>query len=485
MDTLDQLGAQRHPVLHRRHRRPDDPRSARARHRTGGRRPRRRRASRSDSAPRASSATTSTARSSWSRTSSPTATSIRVAGVTGTVEDFSLRRTTLRDLDGIVHTVPNGEIKVASNLTRTWARINQDVTVAYGTDIDKAIAVVDAVGQRDGGRPGLEAAGPRAAARRAGRGAREYGITLKILGTVAPPTSGPRRRAPQALLDAFGANGIEIPRPQRVVLLAIRPASPARPAEARTNRCRLTDWPRRLARADRVACRPPSRSPACWPCQTASASAGRSASCHRPSTSSRRSAALSRDCRRSRRGTFGLVRLHGHEQRFVRPPSAAGPPRGRFVLKPESASVRRRRRRRPRRRSPRCRWDRPAPTNARRGRRSRAALRDPDRPRLLSSTWSTPSRSSVTIGVVLHGIEPSIIESSSAATARPSPGARSGSSRTNRCFVSGSVADRGLRRFDAPASRPRPDHRGPTGTHRRGGHGAPPRPDVGVTRAPR
>jgi small conductance mechanosensitive channel len=72
---------------------------------------------------------------------------VSIAGVTGTVEDFSLRRTTLRDLDGIVHTVPNGEIKVASNRTRTWARINQNVMVAFGTDIDKAIEVVDGVGR--------------------------------------------------------------------------------------------------------------------------------------------------------------------------------------------------------------------------------------------------------------------------------------------------------------------------------------------------
>ena len=72
---------------------------------------------------------------------------VRLAGVAGSVEDFSLRRTTLRDLDGVVHTVPNGEIHVASNLTRVWARINQDVTVAYGTDIDRAIDVVDEVGR--------------------------------------------------------------------------------------------------------------------------------------------------------------------------------------------------------------------------------------------------------------------------------------------------------------------------------------------------
>src|SRR5215212_9956590 len=73
---------------------------------------------------------------------------IRVAGVSGTVEDFSLRRTTLRDLDGFGSTIPNGEIMVASNLTRVWARINQDVTVAYGTDIEKATSVVDAVGRK-------------------------------------------------------------------------------------------------------------------------------------------------------------------------------------------------------------------------------------------------------------------------------------------------------------------------------------------------
>src|SRR6185295_2652909 len=72
---------------------------------------------------------------------------VRLAGVAGTVEDFNLRRTTVRDIDGVVHTIPNGEIKVASNLTRVWSRINQDVTLAYGTDVDRAIQVVDEVGQ--------------------------------------------------------------------------------------------------------------------------------------------------------------------------------------------------------------------------------------------------------------------------------------------------------------------------------------------------
>ena len=43
---------------------------------------------------------------------------VRIAGVEGEVEDFSLRRTVLRDADGTVHHVPNGQIIVASNLSR-------------------------------------------------------------------------------------------------------------------------------------------------------------------------------------------------------------------------------------------------------------------------------------------------------------------------------------------------------------------------------
>jgi len=152
---------------------------------------------------------------------------VRIAGVSGAVEDFSLRRTTLRDLDGVVHTVPNGEIAVASNLTRVWARINQDVTVAYGTDIDKAIRVVDDVGKTMAAdaqwkRRILEV--PRVD-RVAALG--EYGVTLKILGTVRAPdqwsAAGELRKR---LLVAFHEHGIEIPRPQRVVLARDQAGSP-------------------------------------------------------------------------------------------------------------------------------------------------------------------------------------------------------------------------------------------------------------------
>jgi small conductance mechanosensitive channel len=58
---------------------------------------------------------------------------VRIAGVEGVVEDFSLRRTTLRDADGTVHTVPNGQIIVASNLSR-GSRLESGATEDGVTD---------------------------------------------------------------------------------------------------------------------------------------------------------------------------------------------------------------------------------------------------------------------------------------------------------------------------------------------------------------
>ncbi len=144
---------------------------------------------------------------------------VRLAGVAGTVEDFNLRRTTVRDIDGVVHTVPNGEIKVASNLTRVWARINEDVLVAYDTDIDRAIEVVDAVGREMLADPVWKRRVLEAPRVERVEALGEYGVTLKILGSVRATeqwAAGGEFR--KRLLAALQANGIEIPRPQRVVL---------------------------------------------------------------------------------------------------------------------------------------------------------------------------------------------------------------------------------------------------------------------------
>jgi small-conductance mechanosensitive channel len=72
---------------------------------------------------------------------------VRIAGVEGTVEDLTLRRTTLRDYDGNVHTVPNSAIIVASNLTRGWARIVEELQVPSADLIDDASQAVERVGR--------------------------------------------------------------------------------------------------------------------------------------------------------------------------------------------------------------------------------------------------------------------------------------------------------------------------------------------------
>ncbi len=67
--------------------------------------------------------------------------------VSGTVEALSLRMTTLRDIEGRVHYVPNGTIQIATNLTMDYATAKVDLTVDYKTDIDKLEKIINDVGR--------------------------------------------------------------------------------------------------------------------------------------------------------------------------------------------------------------------------------------------------------------------------------------------------------------------------------------------------
>ena len=71
---------------------------------------------------------------------------VKIAGVQGTVEAMTLRRTMLRDVDGTVHTVPNSEIKVVSNLTRDWSQVSLKITADYNEHSDRVIKLLDEVG---------------------------------------------------------------------------------------------------------------------------------------------------------------------------------------------------------------------------------------------------------------------------------------------------------------------------------------------------
>jgi small conductance mechanosensitive channel len=62
-------------------------------------------------------------------------------GVTGAVEFMNIRITQLRDFDGYLVSLPNGQIHKVQNMTNRWARMNLTVTVAYDTDINEALAI--------------------------------------------------------------------------------------------------------------------------------------------------------------------------------------------------------------------------------------------------------------------------------------------------------------------------------------------------------
>jgi len=70
---------------------------------------------------------------------------ITIGDTSGVVERFNLRTTVIRDLEGTLHFIPNGEIKKLSNRTHTWSRALVNVSVHYKEDLDKVVEVLEEV----------------------------------------------------------------------------------------------------------------------------------------------------------------------------------------------------------------------------------------------------------------------------------------------------------------------------------------------------
>ena len=158
--------------------------------------------------------------------------------VSGAVERMTLRVVVLRDTYGVVHTVPNGEIKRVSNLTRTWSRAVIDLGVAYGEDVDRVMAVL-----RDLGRelaedpewgplllepvtvPGVESFG-------------ESSVVIRMMAKTLPLKQWDvARELRRRIKRRFDAEGIDLPFPNRTLHISdgTRPApsaSPPAPAPA-------------------------------------------------------------------------------------------------------------------------------------------------------------------------------------------------------------------------------------------------------------
>jgi small conductance mechanosensitive channel len=73
---------------------------------------------------------------------------IKVGAVGGIVENLTLRVTQLRDDSGRLITIPNSQIALVENMTRTWSRIDFTVAIAYGSALDRAVEVISGVAQQ-------------------------------------------------------------------------------------------------------------------------------------------------------------------------------------------------------------------------------------------------------------------------------------------------------------------------------------------------
>lgn len=149
--------------------------------------------------------------------------------VSGFVQDITVRITRLRDLDGILHIIPNGSIQMVSNLSFGFANVNVDIDVAYDTDVDRLETIINRVGNemlKDElwGKFIIE---PIQYFRF--ESFNDSSIRVKALGKVEPAqqwdVAGLFRRK---LKVAFEKEGITIPYPQIVVHTATKAAAKAK-----------------------------------------------------------------------------------------------------------------------------------------------------------------------------------------------------------------------------------------------------------------
>jgi moderate conductance mechanosensitive channel len=70
---------------------------------------------------------------------------VRIGDIVGRVEHLTLRRTVVRDPQGALVTIPNGEISKVANLSRDWGQVFLDAIVASDQPLDQAIAALEAV----------------------------------------------------------------------------------------------------------------------------------------------------------------------------------------------------------------------------------------------------------------------------------------------------------------------------------------------------
>jgi len=70
---------------------------------------------------------------------------VRTSGVSGTVETLTLRHTELRDGEGFIHFIPNGELKVVTNLTKSWSTPIVRIPISLTEDPARVVQILEAM----------------------------------------------------------------------------------------------------------------------------------------------------------------------------------------------------------------------------------------------------------------------------------------------------------------------------------------------------
>jgi len=144
---------------------------------------------------------------------------VDLGGQGGAVEEVTLRYVRLRNFDGHVIFVPNGEIKIVKNMTRDFAQAVIEVGVAYREELDEALDVMRQVGEEMREDPIF---GPKIAADTEIIGVEnlaDSAVTIRCRLKVVPPIEqwNVRREFLKRLKKAYDERGIEIPFPHVTV----------------------------------------------------------------------------------------------------------------------------------------------------------------------------------------------------------------------------------------------------------------------------
>ena len=142
---------------------------------------------------------------------------VKIGNFSGLVEDINLRRTVLRDLDGNVHFIPNGEVAISSNLSKNISRVNLNIQVAYEENLDHVIRVINQVGEELSADEKFKDFIIKSPKFLGVDNFADSGIELKILGETKPLKQWDvTRELRKRIKEAFDREHIEIPYPHRV-----------------------------------------------------------------------------------------------------------------------------------------------------------------------------------------------------------------------------------------------------------------------------